>query len=291
MELGEATLLADKFITSILFKVHSLPIGDRSEWAGEWWRNRESRIPLRPALDEGQRHLGQFASRRRTDKRRDRQVFLDISAIVDDGGQGRCPALAGYLCSIYETRPLTCRTVPMHYSRAPSTLQSYLDKFAGTPGYKCDTTSSAPIILDGNRVIDPELRGNREKAIAQAKADRRWKEHLVNVMDDDDGAAAAGLPTYDAVLLNSDNGYATLVPMLIAWRIASKESLLSREELRDVCQKQAILIKSRIAGNAAGQTSEGLLDSLAGYELELSRESSAQPFTLLTESSPPPFRL
>jgi Fe-S-cluster containining protein len=280
MELGEATLLADKFVTSVLFKMHSLPLSDRSGWAEEWWRNRESRIPLRPALDEGQRHLGQFASRRRTDKRRDRQVFLDISAIVDDGGQGRCPALVGDLCSIYEDRPLTCRTVPVHYSRSASTLQSYLDKFAGTPGYRCDTTSSAPIILDGNRVIDPALRDDREKAIAQAKADRRWKESLVNVMDDDDRATAAGLPTYDAVLLNSDNGYATLLPMLIAWRIASKEGLISREELRDVCQKQATLIRSRIAANTAGQTSKELLDSLAGYEFELSRESSARPLTL-----------
>ena len=128
MELGEATRLADTFITALLFRVHSLPTSDRSAWAAQWWRDRQSRIPLRPALDEAQRHLGAFASRRRVDKMRDRQVFLEISAIVHDGGAGHCPALEANLCGIYDRRPLSCRTVPIHYSRAPSMLQAYLDQ-------------------------------------------------------------------------------------------------------------------------------------------------------------------
>ena len=280
MELGEATILADAFITSLLFKVHSLPISERSEWAGQWWRNRESRIPLRPALDEGQRHLSYFASRRRLDRQRDRQVFLEISAIVDDGGKGRCPALVNGLCGIYDARPLTCRTVPMHYSRAPSTLQSYLDQFVATPGHQCDTASSAPLILDGNRVLDPQIRDDREQAIAVAKMDRRWKERLVNVMDDADRAAAAGLPTYDAVLQNSDNGYATLLPMIVAWRVAESAGLLSREQLKDICQKQAILIKDRIARDTTGQTPKELLDALAMYDLEYSKADDQANHTL-----------
>jgi hypothetical protein len=52
MELGEAASLADKFMMSVLFKVHSLPLSDRSGWAGQWWRNQQSRLPLRPSLDE-----------------------------------------------------------------------------------------------------------------------------------------------------------------------------------------------------------------------------------------------
>jgi Fe-S-cluster containining protein len=270
MELSEATRLADTFVTSLLFRVHSLPVSERSEWAVPWWRDRKSRIPLRPALDEAERHLRHFASRR-IDKRRDRQVFFDISAIVDDDGAGRCPALTGSLCGIYETRPLTCRTVPLHYSRAPSTLQTYLDQFTATPDYLCETTALAPVILDGNRVIDPQIRDDREQAVALAKADRGWKERLLSLMDGGDQAAAAGLPTYDAVLNNSDKGYATMLPMIVAWRVAASEGFLSRETLRELCRKQAGLIKSRIARNVAGPVPKELLDSLAVYEFELSR--------------------
>lgn len=266
MELGEATRLADVFVTSLLLKVHSLPLSERSEWADQWWRDRKSRIPLRPALAEAERHLRHFANRQ-VDKRRDRQVFLDISAIVDDEGQGRCPALAGNLCSIYEARPLTCRTVPLHYSRAPSTLRHYLDQFTATPDYQCDSTLSAPVILDGNKVVDRGVMDDRERAIALAKADRRWKERLLDLMGESDRAGAAGLPAYDAVLNNSDKGYATMIPMIVAWRVANEAGLLTREALTELCRKQARLIKGRIArSRPAAQT---LLDSLAVYEFEL----------------------
>jgi len=265
MELSEATALAGTFVTSLLIRVHSLPLSERSEWAARWWRDRHSRIPLRPALDEAERHLRQFASRR-IDKNRSRQIFLDISAIADDEGEGRCPALADTLCTIYETRPQTCRTVPLHYSRAPSTLENYLDRFTATQDYRCDTSPAAPVILDGNKILDGTIADERARAVALAKADRRWKERLVALMDDPARAAAAGLPTYEAVLSSSDNGYATMLPMIVAWRIAAREGLLTRETLDDVCRKQAALIRARIARNQAVEASNELLDTLALYE-------------------------
>jgi Fe-S-cluster containining protein len=270
MELSEATLLAGTFVTSVLFKVHSLPISDRSAWAEQWWRERESRIPLRPALDEAQRHLRPFASRR-IDKRRDRQVFLDISAIVDEDGQAGCPALVDGLCSIYDARPLSCRTVPLHYSRAPSTLQNYLDRFTATPGYRCDTTSASPVVVDGNKVVDPQISIDRDRSVALAKQERRWKERLIGVMNDPNLAVAAGLPTYDAVLSNSDNGYATMLPIITAWRVANQAGLFSVEELHELCRKQAGLIKTRIARNVTRPASKELLDLLAMYEFGLSK--------------------
>ena len=268
MELSEATALAGAFVVSLLFKVHSLPLSDRSAWSGQWWRSRESRIPLRPALDEAQRHLRHFATRR-IDRQRDRQVFLDISVIVEDDGQGRCPALADGLCTIYDARPLSCRTVPLHYSRAPSTLQTHLDRFTRTPGYRCDTTAAAPVIVDGNKVVDPQLAADRERATMLARQDRRWKERLIAIMNDPAQAAAAGLPTYEAILKNSDNGYATMLPMIVAWRIARDDGLLSDEELRDICRKQADVIRSATAPGTA--PSKDARDALAPYEFELSR--------------------
>lgn len=258
MELGEATALAGTFITSVLFRAHGLPLNERSKRAVQWWRESGSRVPLRPALEERRRHLARFASRRRSDRRRDREVYLTISAIVDGQGNGPCPALRDGRCGIYEARPLTCRTVPLHYSRPPSTLQAYLDRFTATPGHACDVTTS-PIILDGNAVLSPELRRDRERAAEAARADRTWKEHLLARMDDPALADQAGLPTYDAVLENTDNGYATLAPMIAAWRVAEAHGLLSPQELRIICERQAALMRAEIARSPAGRSLADLL--------------------------------
>jgi len=271
MELSEATALAGTFVTSLLFRVHSLPASDRSGWAKQWWDKSGSRIPIRPALEEARRHLGHFASRKRADKLRDRQLFLDISAIVDDDGEGRCPALIGNLCGIYETRPITCRTVPMHYSRAPSTLQNGLDQFTSTSGYECDTGPAAPIILDGNRVVDDAIGTSRDQAIATAKADRTWKDRIVAFIDDGDRAARVGLPSFEAILAHSDSGYATMLPMIVAWRVAAIEGIISPEQFEEVCRQQAALIKGRIARNVRGTVSGELLGALAAYQAESSK--------------------
>ena len=272
MELSEATALADRFITSVVFKAHSLPESDRCGWAAEWWRNHDTRIPIRPALEEQRRHLNHFASRRRVERRRERQVFLTISAIVNDDGRGRCPALAGNLCSIYDARPLTCRTVPMHYSRPRSVLQSYLDQFTATPDYRCDTSSTAPIILDGNRIVDAAVERHREEAISLARKERAWKDQLLLLMDDDRKAEAAGLPTYDAVLANTDQGYATLLPMIVAWRVAKDRGLLPREAFHDLCRKQMALIQAERGRDDPGESLRKELASLFSiYEAELAR--------------------
>lgn len=273
MELGEASSLADKFMISVMFKVHSLPLSERSGWARRWWRNQESRLPLRASLDERRRHLGQFAARRQVDRQNDRQVFLDISAIVNDDGRGRCPALIDGRCSIYDVRPLTCRTVPMHYSREPSTLQSYLDNFTRTPDYRCDTTDAAPIVLDGHRVVDPQIQADRQNALLQASQDRRWKERIVEMVADPFQAESVDLPTFADVLNNADNGRVTLLPMIVAWRVAVLDGLISHEAFRAVCENQVRLLRRAIEAHEAGPPASYLLDSLAVYQSELSKLS------------------
>jgi Fe-S-cluster containining protein len=71
---------------------------------------------------------------RRNDRRQARQVYLAMSAIAEGDGKGRCPALADMQCSTYDKRLLKCRTVPLHYSRAPSRLVAYLERFTGSVG-------------------------------------------------------------------------------------------------------------------------------------------------------------
>jgi hypothetical protein len=275
MELGEATALAGTFVMSLLFKVHSLPLDDRSDRAKAWWQAQDSRIPVRPALEEQRRHLGLFASRRQADRRRDRQTFLTISAMVDDDGRASCPALRDDRCGIYDSRPATCRTVPLHYSRPPSTLAAYLDRFAGTSGYRCDTGPEAPPILAGNHVVDAGIRAQRDEAVRLAQADRGWKAHLLARMDDARLAVAAGLPSYDDVLRNSDDGYASQVPMVVAWRVAEREGLMSSETLAFACRGQAALIRAEIAAGPPGDRLQELLGTLLVYEQELARLGAA----------------
>ncbi|MGY2737129.1 YkgJ family cysteine cluster protein [Sphingomonas sp. UYP23] len=124
MELGETAALASTSIMSVPFKVHSIPLDERSLRARDWWREQGSRIPVRATFEEKRRHLSLFASGRRSERRNQREVSLTTSAMVDDYTTGLCPALEDGRCGICEYRPVTCRTVPLHYSRQPSILQA-----------------------------------------------------------------------------------------------------------------------------------------------------------------------
>lgn len=243
MELGETAALADVFSLSLIFKIHTLPLNERSNWARAWWKTQDTPLGLRPALEEQARRLKIFAARRHVDRSTERQMFLTLSAIVDDNGAGRCPALSGSRCGVYERRPLTCRTVPLHYSRAPSTLGAYLDQFVATPGYGCET-ATAPAVLAGTDIIAVTVRHAREQAVLVANSDREWKTAIVAVMDDPLSARDAGLPTFSDVLANSGRGYATTAPMLVAWRVALRKGLITQVAFDDACRGQAALLEA-----------------------------------------------
>lgn len=258
MELSEATELAATFVLSLVFKAHSVPLDDRSDEARRWWQAVGSRIPLQAACQERRRHLALFSSRRRSQRPFGREVWLEISAIVEDYGGGACPALADGLCTIYDRRPLSCRTVPLHYSRSPSVLQSYLDTFTATAGYECDT-AGGPVILDGSNIVSDKQRDLRAHAVAVAKADRAWKAQLLSLMDDPGEAERSGLPSYDSVVASADGGYATQVPMIVAWRVAEQAKLISADELSRLCLAQAACIKAALMRQRPGSDLRALL--------------------------------
>ena len=51
MELGEATALADKFITRLIFKLHTLPLDTKRGRAMAWWKRSGSALPVKEALE------------------------------------------------------------------------------------------------------------------------------------------------------------------------------------------------------------------------------------------------
>lgn len=268
MELGEATALADKFVTRVIFKLHSLPLYEHGKRARLWWKGQGGGLSVRKALDEARQHLAHFSVRDDVDKARGRSLHLTISALTMDREKGRCPALANNCCSVYQSRPLTCRTVPLHYSRPPSTLPTYLDHFVSTPGYHCRISAEAAVVLKGGMVDHPSLQQARQDAVAMAEADRDWKKEVVALMSNPDQARAVGLPSYETVLRNSDAGGASLVSMIAAWRVAKRVGMLSSGQFDEVCRSQSRLLRTEIACCADPDLSAGFQDMLAEYDIE-----------------------
>jgi Fe-S-cluster containining protein len=268
MELGEATALADKLATRAIFKLHSLPLYEHGKRARLWWKGQGGSLSARKALEETRQHLAHFSVRDDVDKARGISLHLTISALTMDREKGRCPALAENRCSIYQSRPLTCRTVPLHYSRPLSTLPAYLDHFVSRPDYLCSTSAEAAVVLQGDMVDDPSLLQARQDAIAMAEGDRNWKNEIVALMSDPDQARAVGLPSYETVLRNSDAGGASLVSMIAPWRVAKRVGILTPGQFDDVCLSQSRLLRTEIARCLDPGLLSSFQDMLAEYDVE-----------------------
>jgi Fe-S-cluster containining protein len=189
-----------------------------------------------------------------------------MSAMTIDRKDGRCPALIDKRCGIYELRPLSCRTVPLHFSKSLSLLAPTLDNFVRIPGYMCDTSTNAPVILDGGRILDPSIQQARDDALKLAEADRNWKKAILSLMDDANAAQAAGLPSYEQVLRNSDAGYGGSVSMLVAWRVARNVGIIPPRLFEEICDKQAALLRSAIERGAKLDLAARLVQMLSEYE-------------------------
>lgn len=242
MELTEATALARTFITRLVFKLHSLPLDARKGRAMAWWKRSGSTLPVRAALDEARAHLTRFSVRNEIDRERKRTLHLSISALAVHAEGGNCPALADGACRIYEDRPLTCRTTPFHYSRPVSTLPSYLTRFVATPGYLCDTSAAAPVVLDEGKLAHPLARV-REDAAARAAHEKTWKEVIAAQL------GARGFPSYADIVANSDRGGATTLPMSMAWKIAAEHGLIEQKHWSALCRDQLRLLRVETASN------------------------------------------
>jgi len=272
MELGEATALAGTFITRVIFKIHSLPLYETGRRAALWRDAQKSELPTRQALAEMREHLARFSVRDETDRARGRSLHLTISAVAVDLESARCPAMRGNLCGIYNARPLTCRTVPLHYSHPLSALAGHLDEFVAKPGHACNVDGVAPAVLRDQTILDEAVRASRAAAYDIQVVDDAWKREIVTAMADAETAAAAGLPTHEVVQRNSDRGVASAVSMLAAWRIARRLGVLSIDAFERVCGDQTRLITGALAGQWSPSISGDLHAMLLEYEIENSAE-------------------
>ena len=75
-------------------------------------------------------------------------------------------------------RALACRTAPLHYARAEASVATCLEEFVRTPGYRCNTGEDAPVVIDGNRIVDTDVRQARADALEVAARDKSWQDAI-----------------------------------------------------------------------------------------------------------------
>lgn len=246
VELGEAAALADVFAWQVLFRLYSLP---RS--VADYKADGLPREAVAARFFETRKLLGAFAAYNFNGKAQvdgavqQRTFYLTISALAFDPMAANCPALNGTACSIYLRRPLTCRSVPLHYSRARAFAAEDIDRFVTTPGFACATDADAPIVIEEGVVIDPAIAASRTEALAQAQRDGPWKTALVAAMKRGDPR----LPSLAQVQQNAARGALT-VPMLSGWEIAAESGLLGIGDI-DALKASQRLVLNRLSSAPA----------------------------------------
>lgn len=262
VEMGEAATLADVFVWQMLFRLYSLPRN-----LADYLQPGMQREQASAEFFESKRLLGQFAAYSWNGKVRqggrfeERTFTLAISALALDPGGGACGALGpdGH-CGIYERRPFSCRSVPLHYSRGGAFAVEHYDKFLTLPGHACDSSANAPVLVDAGKIADPAILAARAEALAQAEADRRWKAVLVKAMK----TGRHGLPTLRQVEENAARGALT-TSMRFGWQIAVEAGLLCASEYGALLAKQRDAAERFLADPATSPNARAAALELRGF--------------------------
>jgi Fe-S-cluster containining protein len=265
VELSEAAALADVFVFRLLFRLYWLP-----QRLNDYLALGHRKANASAAFYEKKRLLDAFAARKYPVKlsRNGRAVeynkYLTISALALDTSPGACNALRGKQCGIYHRRPLTCRSVPIHYSRAEAQAETDLMTFVETPGYECDTGATAQVVLDDGRIVAPEISAARIEALAAARRDRRWGEAIVRRMNQT-SSASRSLPSLQEIETSAQIGALT-TSMRMAWQIAADVALITAQECDRLVELQLQTIGRDLAQMRCTQdTRQTLTDMQAEY--------------------------
>jgi Fe-S-cluster containining protein len=277
VELSEAAALLDVFVFRLMFRLYWLPsqAKDYLEWGNR--KQRSSSV-----FFEKKRLLNAFSARRyqakglRDGKRVAFTKYLVISALALDTVDGECGALGGNKCSIHERRPLSCRSVPLHYSRAEANAAADLEAFVGTKGYRCDTSDAAPVILEDGRIVDPMIVAARSRAIEVAGRDRPWSEAIARRMGGP-VSPALSLPSLEEIEANAGLGALT-VSMRAAWMIAADAGLITAGECDRRIGLQLQTIRSELA---SGRCSTDAIETLREMEKEYAGHRGGSPAIMM----------
>jgi Fe-S-cluster containining protein len=266
VELSEAAGLSDVFVFRLMFRLYWFP--DR---VSDYRRSGEGQPNRTAVFFEKKRLLNAFAARKyptkamRDNKRIACTKYLLVSALAVDTIDAACSALSDNRCSIHDRRPLTCRSVPLHYSRAEALAAIDLETFVNTSGYQCDTSDAAQIILEDGRIVAPEIGAARSAAIALAARDRPWGEAIVRRMSDP-VSSRQSLPSMEEIESTAALGAMT-VPMRDAWQVAADIGVMTRGECDGLIELQLGTIRRQLA---SGRCSKNAVETLKEMEVDYS---------------------
>ena len=256
--LSEAAVLSDLFVFRMMFRLYELP---------RKWSDGTTALSAEEFY-ETKRLLAAFAARKYVAKTKlgakavETVRYLTISALPLESASGSCAALHEGRCSIYDRRPLACRTVPFHYSRPEASAERDLDAFVGTPGYGCDTGLHAPVVLEAGRIVDPQARQARSDALDRARHDGDWEEAILRGLKS--GGGDDGLPSLREIEANAPYG-ATTVSMGVAWRIAAEAGVIAAAECARLIASQKAVIERELAATTWGSEAR---ETLVGMRAE-----------------------
>lgn len=261
VELSEAAALADVFVFRLMFRLYSMPAKPGGESGTELFYQKRRLLAAHAARKYSKKVM-------RNGKPVERINYLMISAIALDTRRGACAALADGRCGVYERRPLACRAVPFHYARADALAKEDFDAFVSTAGYRCDVGESAPVVLEGGRIIDSASVGARAQATALSAADRPWKEAIVRRMKQ---RSFAGSPLPDMDDVEEQAGFGALtVSMRVGWEIAADAGVISAEDSEKLVRTQLETIERELAGpGRTGADAATLTEMAAEYRAAL----------------------
>ncbi|WP_294007614.1 YkgJ family cysteine cluster protein [Sphingomonas sp.] len=264
VELSEAAALSDVFVFSLMFRLYCLPSALRDSPGQDISRQKASEVYY-----QSKRLLTAFAVSKyptkieRGGKAVEYTQYLTISALTLDTRPGACNALHAKRCSIYDRRPFACRSVPLHYSRVEALAESDLRAFVAGSGYDCDTSESAPVLLESGRIVDPETQQARAKALLLAERDRKWRSAILRRLKA--GASENALPSLHQIKTNAPFG-ATTTSMRVAWQIAVETGLIDVNACTTLIATQLAVIDRELAEAKCTQdTRETLAEMRAEY--------------------------
>jgi Fe-S-cluster containining protein len=261
VELSEAAALADVFVFRLMFRLYRMPrVPERGDAGSVDFFYQKKRLLVAHAARKYPKRV------MRGGRLVELSHYLMISALALDTTPGACAALGESRCNIHDRRPVGCRTVPFHYSRADGLAESDFDAFVATPGYRCDTSEGAAPFIEDGRVVDMETVQARADALVLSERDRPWKEAIVRRMK---SADAHGLPTLQHMEANA--GFAAMTTsMRIGWDIAVDAEILELRTCRSLIEKQLATIERELGrddGTAAER--DTLREMRIEYQLAL----------------------
>jgi Fe-S-cluster containining protein len=242
--LSEAAGLADVFIFRLMFRIYRMPrhLSDYSK--------AENDPQMAKAYFEKKQLLSQFAARKNSVTARNARKsveytqYLILSALPMDIPIGGCGALLNKHCSIYDRRPLSCRTVPFQYSRPEALAERDFDAFVARPSYHCETGSGAEIVLKNGKIVQSDFLRGRTSAIELAGMDCVWNNAILYRMKHNRGSSMA-LPKLKDIEANAPLGAMT-TSMRVAWNIAADAGLLSDAEYQELVSNQLSIIEREL---------------------------------------------